>query len=64
MKKFYIKPITEFTNVIENYGIMESNSEPEITYNIGAKENPWFDFDWDDNNEFGDLWSEDENEDI
>lgn len=55
--KQYIKPITENVILIESYGIMRDNSEPEDTEWIGAKENTWFD--WDDN-EFGDTWNNDE----
>ena len=57
MRKQYTKPITEIISVNSQY-VMTSNSEPEVTYNIGAKENT---FEW--NNEG--LWEDedDENED-
>lgn len=57
MKKIYNKPTTEINGLTEIYGIMTANSEPELTENIGAKEND-FDIDWDDIINFGDIWSE------
>lgn len=51
MKKIYNKPTTEITNLVERYGIMMANSEPESTENIGAKENT-FDFE----DEVDDFW--------
>lgn len=35
MKKLYIKPQLEIIKIV-NQRIMMSNSEPEVTYNIGA----------------------------
>ena len=57
MKKIYNKPTIEISSLIESYGIMIANSESEITENIGAKENN-FDIDWDNINNFGNIWSE------
>lgn len=58
MKRIYNKPMIEITNLVERYGIMRNNSEPEVTENIGAKENN-FDIDWDNINNFGNLWEDD-----
>lgn len=52
MKK-YIKPSVESIVLKSEIGLM-ANSEPEVTENIGAKENDMM-FDWDDD-EFADLW--------
>lgn len=57
MKKEYIKPVC-FSFLAESI-LMESNSEPEVTHNIGAKENEGF-FDDD---PFGSLWDDDPVED-
>lgn len=62
MKKLYLKPSIESIVLKSEVGFM-NGSEPEVSGNIGAKENSWFDFDWDDD-EFADLWAEDEDEDI
>ena len=61
MKRIYNKPTTEITNLVESYGIMIANSELEITENIGAKENDLI-FDWDNDNEFDNLWAKEDNE--
>ena len=61
MKK-YIKPEIEI--VLTEVVVMDTDSTGH--YSGGgalAKPNDLL-FNWDDNNEFGDLWSEDENEDI
>lgn len=47
MKKIYIKPTTEII-YIANQCIMMSNSEPEVTYNIGANS---YGFDTEENDE-------------
>ena len=54
--KQYIKPYIEII-AIEKSKLMD-NSEPQVSGNIGAKENNMF-FDWDDN-DFGDTWNNDE----
>lgn len=56
--KQYIKPYIEII-AIEKSKLMD-NSEPQVSGNIGAKENDMF-FDWD-NDEFADLWEEEEKE--
>ena len=62
MKK-YIKPNIENVIIENNIGIMNASKEPEVTENIGAKENNTF-FDWDDD-VFADLWAEnDENNNL
>ena len=53
MKTKYIKPITEIISLSEQKYIMMSNSEIEVTENMGAKEN---NFDWDDD-DIEDTWS-------
>jgi hypothetical protein len=58
MKREYIKPVC-FPFEVENI-IMECNSEDEVTYNIGAKENEDFFFD---DVPFGSLWDDDPVED-
>ena len=55
MKK-YIKPITEIIVINEACAVLMSNSEPEVTENIGAKENNMM-FDWDE-----DIFSEESEE--
>ncbi len=57
----YNKPTTEITNLVESQGIMLANSELEITENIGAKKNDLI-FDWDNDNEFDNLWAKEDNE--
>lgn len=57
MKREYIKPVC-FSFLAESI-LMERNSEPEVTYNIGAKENEGF-FD---DTPFGSLWDDDPVED-
>ena len=54
--KQYIKPYIEII-AIEKSKLMD-NSEPQVSGNIGAKENNML-FDWDDN-DFGDTWNNDE----
>ena len=56
--KQYIKPYIEII-AIEKSKLMD-NSEPQVSGNIGPKENDMF-FDWD-NDEFADLWEEEEKE--
>ena len=58
MKK-YVKPYIEIIS-IEKSRLMNGSKEPEVTGNIGAKENDMF-FDWDED-EFADLWEEEEKE--
>ena len=58
MKK-YVKPYIEIIS-IEKSRLMNGSKEPEVTRNIGAKENDMF-FDWDED-EFADLWEEEEKE--
>ena len=60
MKK-YIKPITEIIVINEACAVLMSNSEPESTENIGAKENNiMFDLDDDEWNDdlFSSLWED------
>jgi len=57
MKKEYITP--ECFSIVTDNPIMVSNSEEEVTYNIGAKENGGF-FD---EEPFGSLWDEEPVED-
>lgn len=59
MKK-YIKPSTMVIVVDNCEKVMMSNSEPELSGNIGAKENDIM-FDWDED-VFADLWEEEDNE--
>ena len=55
MKK-YIKPITEIIVINETCAGLTGNSEPEVTENIGAKENNIM-FDWDNDECNDDLFS-------
>ena len=60
MKK-YIKPITEIIVINEACAVLTNNSEPEVTENIGAKENNiMFDWDNEEGNEdlFSSLWED------
>lgn len=61
MKKKYVKPCLEVIKVI-NQRIMMSNSEPEVTYNIGANSHSFDVEDDDDLNQNNGLWN-DENDD-
>ena len=55
MKKKYVKPILEIIRV-DNQRLMVSNSEPEVTYNIGANSHS-FDVEDDDNeSDSNGLW--------
>ena len=58
MKKVYIKPDC-FSMAAESV-LLVSNSEPEVTGNIGAKENETVFFD---DAPFGSLWEDDPAED-
>ncbi len=58
MKKIYNKPTIEISNLVERYGIMGNNSEPEVTGFIGAKEDFLAFDDYD-----GSFWGEDDDDD-
>ena len=55
MKKIYIKPTTEII-YIANQCIMMSNSEPEVTYNIGANSYGFDTEEDEDNKNTNELW--------
>ena len=57
MKTRYVKPITEIIKVNINR-IMMSNSEPEVTYNIGANSSTFDEEDNDKPTNNGLLWDD------
>lgn len=60
MRKLYLRPSIEI--VISEAVIMDTDSTGHLNGDSAlAKPNDPF-FDWDDNNEFGDLWAEADNE--
>lgn len=60
MKKLYLKPSIEI--IMSEFVVMDTDSHGWLDGSeMEAKENDLI-FDWDDNNEFGDLWAEVDNE--
>ena len=58
MKRVYFRPITQVIEKCElSENLLGTNSEPEVTENIGAKEMVIDDFEWD-NTKSRNLWDE------